>query len=260
MKIVTWNVNSINSRITHLDELIKQHNPDIICLQELKCKEESFPMHDAFTHYNIYLRGQKSYNGVAILSKHPADEINYDFKNNPLADEARFIEIVVKTDIGLCRIISLYAPNGQAIGSDKFANKIKFYQEFTKYIEERRSYDEMLFIAGDFNIAPENIDVYDPVSMELSVCFSKQERAIIRSIINKYSLQDQHRVLHPDEHNFSWWDYRQGAFAKNLGLRIDYILASPNASNLLTRSYIDTNARSKDKPSDHAPVFAEYML
>jgi len=202
-KVVTWNVNSITMRINHLIEFIKQHDPDVICLQELKCETVKFP-YAALSHlpYNLYINGQKSYNGVAILSKIPADEVKIDFTNNPVPDQARFIEICFNSFMGFTRVISLYAPNGGVVGSDKFQMKLEFYDQFTKYIKYLSSYDEKL--------------------------------------------------------EYSWWDYRAGAFKQNKGMRIDSVVSSVNTLPFLQNCFIDYNTREQNKPSDHAPVIAIY--
>lgn len=257
-KIVTWNVNSVKMRLAHLLELIKKHDPDIICLQELKCETEKFPYNE-FAHlpYNLYIHGQKSYNGVAIFSKIPADEISTDFDNNPLQSEARFIEITARTPIGYARIISLYAPNGGEVNSEKYQNKLKFYDKFTDYLIKRQSIDEQLFIGSDYNIAPFNIDVHDPNNLRNSTCFTLPEQEKLRTILNN-DFVDNYRALHPQTQEYSWWDYRAGAFEQNKGMRIDSIISSSNAIQHLNECIIDYNMRTRSKPSDHAPVIASY--
>ena len=258
LKIVTWNINSIKVRLGHLLEFIDEHNPDIICLQELKCETSKFPT-DEFSHlpYNLYVHGQKTYNGVAILSKIPADEVNTNFPNNPLPDHARFIEVAFPTSIGYIRVISLYVPNGGEVNSDKFATKLKFYDAFTDYIESLKSFEEKLFIGSDYNIAPFDIDVYNPKKLENTTCFTYEEREKLRIILNS-GFVDNFRILHPDKHEFSWWDYRAGAFEQNMGMRIDSIISTSNAVANLVDCKIDFQTRTKTKPSDHAPVIAVY--
>lgn len=258
LKIVTWNVNSVNVRLSHLIELIEEHDPDIICLQELKCMTEKFPA-EAFSTlpYNLYINGQKTYNGVAILSKIPADNIKTDFPNNPAPEQARFIEASFQTQIGYARIISLYAPNGGEVGSDKFAMKLKFYDAFTDYIESIKSFDEKIFIGSDYNIAPFDIDVYSTKALENSTCFTYEERQKLRRILNS-GFVDNFRIKHPDKREFSWWDYRAGAFEQNKGMRIDSIISSSNALVNLDDCIIDYKSREKITPSDHAPVIAIY--
>lgn len=257
-KIVTWNINSIKMRLQHLSELINQHDPDIICLQELKCETDKFPYEElAHLPYNFYVHGQKSYNGVAILSKSPADEIITNFPANPLSDEARFIEASFNTAIGYIKVISLYAPNGGEVGSDKYHNKLVFYDHLTQYLLEQNKLNEKIFMAGDYNIAPFDIDVYDPISLESSLCFSYKEQQKLRTLFN-LGFVDNYRAIHPDAQEFSWWDYRAGNFQQNKGMRIDSIISSSNAVQNLTNCVIDYDTRTKAKPSDHAPVIGFY--
>jgi len=255
-KIATWNVNSIKMRLEHLLELIKIHDPDVICLQELKCETAQFP-HKELEHlpYNFYIHGQKSYNGVAILSKFQADEITTEFPENPLPNEARFIQISADTPMGYARIISLYAPNGGEVGSDKFANKLVFYDAFAQYLDSAKSFDEKIFIGSDYNIAPFDIDVYSPKNLENSTCFTLQEKEKLRTILNS-GFSDHFRAIHPLAQEFSWWDYRAGAFSHNKGMRIDSIISTSNALPFLQDCFIDHSFREKEKPSDHAPVIS----
>lgn len=256
MKIATWNINSVKMRLELLLEFIKEANPDILLLQELKCETEKFPYAElSHLPYNFYINGQKSYNGVAILSKFPADEITYDLPNSPCAEQSRFIEITLQTSIGFCRIISLYAPNGGLVNSDNFKMKLKFYDELTNYLESKKSFDEKLIIGGDFNIAPFDIDVYSPANLADSTCFTIDEKQKFRTILN-LGFEDLYRLHHPHKHEFSWWDYRAGSFEHNKGMRIDMILASSNASHIFQDCYMDYHMRAKGKPSDHIPIIA----
>jgi len=258
LKIVTWNVNSIKVRLAHLRELIKEHDPDIICLQELKCETDKFPKDEiSDLPYNLYIHGQKTYNGVAILSKIPSDDIKTEFPNNPIPDQARFIESTFDTEIGYCRVICLYAPNGGEVGSDKFLTKLKFYDAFTEYLISIKSFDEKIFICADYNIAPFDIDVYSTNELQNSTCFTYVEKQKFRTILNS-GFVDNFRIYDPNVQEFSWWDYRAGAFAKNKGMRIDSIISSSNAVSNLVNCMIDLSTREKDKPSDHAPVIGLY--
>ncbi len=259
MKIVTWNVNSVKVRINHLKELIADHDPDIICLQELKCINEQFPKEElSHLPYNLYLNGQKTYNGVAIISKLPADDIKLDFPNNPAPEQARFIECSFNTDIGYVRVISLYAPNGGEVGSDKFKMKLEFYDTFIDYINSINKFDEKLFIGSDYNIAPFDIDVHNSEKLRGTTCFTYEEQQKLRVILNN-GFVDNYRALHPNSGEFSWWDYRAGSFEQNKGMRIDTIISSSNAVGNLNSCIIDYKTREKNKPSDHAPVIAEYL-
>lgn len=259
LKIITWNVNSVNVRAQHLIELIKEHAPDIICLQELKCINEKFPtelLQDL--PYNLYIHGQKTYNGVAILSKIPADEVKTEFPGNPIPEQARFIEATFSTDIGYARVISLYVPNGGEVNSDKFEIKLKFYDAFTSYIKSIKSFEEKIFIGSDYNVAPFDIDMHAPEKLRNSTCCTYIEQQKFRTILN-LGFVDNFRAKHPEMKEFSWWDYRTRAFEHNRGLRIDTILSTSNALAHLKECIIDDKTRSKQQPSDHAPIIAEYL-
>lgn len=251
-------MNSINVRLPHLIELIKVHDPDIICLQELKCETDKLPEELDNLPYNLYVHGQKTYNGVAILSKISADEIKKEFPGNPVSEQARFIEATFKTDIGYARVISLYAPNGGEVDSDRFVMKLKFYDAFTTYIKSIKSFEEKMFIGSDYNIAPFDIDVYSPEKLRHSTCCTYPEKQKLRTILNS-GFVDHFRIKHPDKKEFSWWNYRAGAFEQNKGMRIDTILSTNNALANLSDCTIGYNIRTKYKPSDHAPIVAEYL-
>ncbi len=254
MKIATWNVNSVRSRLEHLKEFLRAQKPDILLLQELKCETEKFPLEELSDFpYNFYVHGQKSYNGVAVLSKYRADEVKYDFDYNPVSEQARFIEFACQTEIGYCRIICLYAPNGGEVASDKFQSKLEFYDALTNYLNSIKTNDEKLLIGGDFNIAPFNIDVHDPAELANSTCFTLEERQKFRIILNN-GFEDAYRYFNPDSREFSWWDYRKGAFEKNEGMRIDGFLVSDSAIASFKKCYIDYDLRTAPRPSDHAAV------
>lgn len=258
--IATWNVNSINVRIEQLLEFLDDEKPDILCLQELKCEDNKFPTElFATLPYNLYIHGQKTYNGVAILSKIPADSVSKQFTSNPLPDQSRFIEIELSSPIGYCKVISLYAPNGGEVGSGKFTAKMDFYDAFIQYLESIKDFSTPIFVAGDFNIAPFTIDVYDPEHLSNSTCFTLNEQKKLRTILNSGFI-DSYRIFHPKTKEFSWWDYRAGAFEQNKGMRIDTILASANAIKFMKSSKICYNFREKNKPSDHAPVITSFEI
>lgn len=249
-KIATWNVNSIRVREKQVVDWLQRNNIDIVLLQELKCQLDHFPK-DEFESlgYNCYVRGQKTYNGVAILSKYPADEVIYNFPNNPCEDEARFIEISLDLPIGYSRVSSVYVPNGGEVGSDKFQKKLIFLKELGSYLDSI-DFDEKLIIGGDFNVAPEENDVYSEKEMQDQTCFTLEERNLIRKIKNK-GLVDPADLFTKD---FTWWDYRAGCFQNNKGLRIDYFLMDPNLCSVARGVSVDKLARSQEKASDHAPV------
>ena len=256
MKIVTWNINSIKIRIQQLRDFLTEEKPDIVLLQEIKCETDKFPYDELSDfNYNCYIHGQKSWNGVAILSKFRADEIIYDFPNNNCSNESRFIEISLQTPIGFCNIISLYAPNGGEVNSDKFIGKLKFFDILAEYLKSKKTLDTKLFIGGDFNIAPFDIDVYSPNDLSDTTCFTIQERQKFRAIINS-GFYDLYRLYHPDKQEFSWFHYQGGALQQNKGMRIDGILASSNATNNLQDCFMAYSMRTTVRPSDHVPVVA----
>ncbi len=243
-------------RVSNFRDFLTEIDPDIVLLQEIKCETDKFPYEELSNfNYNFYIHGQKSYNGVAILSKFPADEIITSFPANPCVDQARFIEASIRTPVGYFNIISIYAPNGFEVGSDKFTTKLEFYKKLIEYLQNKKSSDEKLIIGGDFNIAPFDIDVHSPIELTGQTCFTLEERQLFRKILNS-GYHDLYRMIYPDQDEFSWWDYRAGAFEKNKGMRIDMILASDNIADLVDDCHMLTSARGKTKPSDHIPVIA----
>lgn len=256
LKLVTWNVNSIRSRIEHMQNFLQSHDPDLMLIQETKCENHQFP-HSEFAGpaYNIKIHGQKSYNGVAIFSKFAVDDVKTDFPGNPCPEQARFIEITCNTKSGYSRIICVYVPNGGDVDSEKFLMKLDFFDALNDYLTSISKLDENVIIGGDFNIAPFDIDVYSPKDLANSTCFTLEEKQKFRTILNS-GYQDLYRLHRPEEQEFSWWDYRGGSLPKNEGMRIDMILGNNIASSKLSDCYIDKSFRLKDKASDHAPVIA----
>lgn len=255
-KIVSWNINSIRSKIEHVLEFLKEHDPDILMLQETKCEDHQFP-HDSFADlpYNILVHGEKSYNGVAIFSKYVIDEVKTNFPANPCNHQARFIEIKTMTPIGYSRVICVYVPNGGEVDSDKFKMKLDFYDALTSYLKSIQTREENVLVGGDFNVAPFDIDSYDPRALDNSTCCTLIEKQKFRTILN-HSYHDLYRMAKPSSQEFSWWDYRAGAFQRNNGLRIDMILGNSVAANKLSNFIMDKSYRAKDKPSDHIPIIA----
>ncbi|PIR31742.1 MAG: exodeoxyribonuclease III [Alphaproteobacteria bacterium CG11_big_fil_rev_8_21_14_0_20_44_7] len=253
MKIVTWNVNSVKSRLEHLQRYLKESSPDVVLLQELKCINENFPaMEIEDLGYNLAINGQKTYNGVAILSKSPIEDVVTTLPGDDSDEQARYIEAV----IGDIRVASVYVPNGQSPDSDKFQYKMQFYDRLRAHIENLLEYNEKMVIGADYNVAPKDIDVYDPSGLRGSVCFHPDEQAKFRSL-EYLGLTEAFRTLHPQTQKFSWWDYRAGAFQHGKGMRIDHLLLSPQAADKLVACDIDIEPRTWEKPSDHAPVWCE---
>jgi exodeoxyribonuclease-3 len=271
IKIATWNVNSIKSRLEHVVDLLRSDDrPDILLLQELKCTEDNFPLMEIEdTGYNVRISGQKTYNGVAIISKYPIDEtiktlpLSSSCANenilNSLNNEARYIESVISLPGRALRVASVYVPNGQEVGTEKFYFKLEFLKNLHAHAENLLKYDEILIIGGDFNVAPDAIDVFDAKSLEGTICCHKDERKYFRSLIN-LGLTDIYRTINPNVKGFSWWDYRAGAWQHNKGMRIDHLLLSPAAADITTAANINLAPRNKDKPSDHTPVWCELKI
>ncbi len=261
-KLASWNINSIHARIESLLLLIQKHNPDVICLQEIKTSEEKFPfklIED--TSYNVYFSGQKTFNGVAILTKNPAEIVIKDFPGNPISEEARFIEIHVTTSLGFTKIVSVYVPNGEEAlySNEKFMKKCSFLESFIKYSDSYNPIDENVIIAGDFNIAPFKVDhIEDSTTDEKKICISLKEKMMLRKFIN-YGWVDHFRLLNPHLQEFSWWDYRGRSFEKNIGYRIDFIFSNAKSLTNLKTSLIDKDFRELSKPSDHAVLISTWM-
>jgi exodeoxyribonuclease-3 len=255
VKIATWNVNSLTVRLPHVLEWAKSAEPDILALQEIKLLTEVFPL-DPFAEagYHSIASGQKTYNGVATVSRAtPADPVT-DIPG--LEDPQR--RVLVTTIDGV-RVVNLYVPNGQSVGSLKYEYKLGWLAAVLDYLAAELSVHENLVVLGDFNIAPTDLDVYDPVAWGEGIHCSPAERAALSDML-KLGLVDVFRQFEQPEKSFSWWDYRAGKFRRNAGLRIDLILASPALAARCTASYIDREPRSWDRPSDHAPVIAEFAL
>lgn len=249
LTIATWNVNSVRTRLPHLRSWLAEDKPDIVLLQELKCQDEQFPrMEIEDLGYNIATHGQKTYNGVAILSKFPLEDV---VRGIPKFDDpsARYIEALTSTPLGIVRVASVYVPNGQEVGSEKYAYKLAFLSAFHEHMKTLRGYDEMLVVGGDYNIAPTDADVANPKAWTGSVLTHDDLRAAFRKLVN-LGLYD----AGAKEHAYSWWDYRAGAYEKNDGLRIDHLLLSPQAADKLQSCHVINRLRALEKPSDHAPV------
>jgi len=251
MRIISWNVNSVKSRLEHLTRLLAETKPDVALLQELKCLDEAFPLMEIEDlGYNVVTHGQKSYNGVAILSKHPIEDVFRGFD-----EQSRYIEAFT----GGVRVASVYVPNGQDEGSDKFQYKLKFFDTLKERLRQINLNDEKIIIGGDYNIAPADIDVYNPAALQNAICFHPLEKQKFNALVNS-GYVDSFRMRYPDKKFFSWWDYRAGAWQKNEGLRIDHVLLNAEAADVLTDAGVDTTTRNWDKPSDHAPVWVEVNI
>lgn len=256
MKIATWNVNSVRARLDSIAEWIKQDAPDVILLQEIKCQEEAFP-YAFFEDFGYFCAvfGQKSYNGVAVLSRLSVEDITRGLPTFPQDSTARYIECVVG---GTVRVASVYVPNGGPIvGAEAYVYKLEFLDRFAEHLAKISSYGEDLFVGGDYNIAPSDDDVYDAKIWHERVCCTSEERARFRSLLSP-GLRDALGNFARAQGNsmpFTWWDYRSRAsFAQNRGLRLDHILVSSSAAERIQSMGVCTHCRTMPRPSDHAPV------
>lgn len=256
-KIVTWNVNSIRVRLEHLLDCLRNHSPDVVCLQETKVTDDQFPI-DAIeaAGYHAVFSGQKTFNGVAILSKKPLTRVLVGFPG--FDDPQKRILIASYGDI---RVVNLYIPNGSEVGSQKYAYKLKWLDACLQFLKAELKQQDKILILGDYNIAPEDCDVHDPEKWAGKVLVSDQERAQFFKMID-LGFIDTFRLFEHDHGAtiYSWWDYRQAGFRRNNGLRIDHILASKSLGDACQNCYIDPEPRKLDRPSDHTPVIAEFCL
>ncbi|HSG63807.1 MAG TPA: exodeoxyribonuclease III [Gammaproteobacteria bacterium] len=255
MKIASWNVNSLRARLIHVLDWLVTAEPDVLGLQETKLTDDNFPVADFESlGYRCAFSGQPAYNGVAILSRLPITDVVTDLDD--IDDPQRR---VLGATIGSLRVLNLYVPNGQSVGSDKYQYKLGWLAALLRQLEGELARHERVAVLGDFNIAPENRDVHDPVAWEGKVLCSAKERAALAEIL-ALGFADTYRLFDQPERGFSWWDYRAAAFRRNRGLRIDLILASAALSRDCIRSTIDVAPRKRERPSDHAPVYAEFDI
>lgn len=253
LKVATWNVNSLNVRLPHVLAWCDVAQPDILGLQETKLTDDRFPLQELQdAGYHSVFSGQKTYNGVAILSRAPSGDVVTDIPG--LDDPQRRI---LATTIGDLRVINLYVVNGSEVGSEKFAYKLHWLEQVSAWIASEMQRFEKVIVMGDFNIAPDDRDVHDPESWKERILCSTAEREALQRIL-KLGLSDTFRQFEQAERIWSWWDYRMAAFRRNMGLRIDLVLASAALSRACTASYIDKDPRRQERPSDHAPAIAEF--
>jgi exodeoxyribonuclease-3 len=251
MKIVTWNVNSLKVRLPQVLQWL-EHNPvDVLCLQETKLTDDKFPVAEIeAAGYQVVFSGQKTYNGVAILSRHPMTDV---VKKNPLFEDEQ--QRIIAATIQGMRIVCAYVPNGQAVNSDKYQYKLRWLEALVQWLDGELKQHERLALLGDYNIAPADADVHDPVAWEGQVLVSEPERAMFQRLCS-LNLTDAFRLFPQAEKLYSWWDYRQMAFRRNRGMRIDHILLSPALASRCIACEIDKLPRKWEQPSDHTPVIA----
>jgi exodeoxyribonuclease III len=256
MKIATWNVNSINIRLEQMLGWLEETGTDVLCLQETKCVDERFPFEEINNiGYQVAFSGQKSYNGVAIVSKHEIEDVQKDFRDDALDAPKRLIAATVRG----VRIVNTYIPNGTELWTDKFTFKLDWLQRLRRFFDETCDKNADVLLCGDFNVAPDERDVWNVGFWEGKLHFTKPERAAIHHV-KQWGFVDVFRKMNGDAKEFSWWNYREGAFFKNQGLRIDHIWTSENLAKKCVGCWIDRKPRGAERPSDHTPVVAEFKI
>lgn len=255
MKIASWNVNSLRVRLPQVLEWLESAQPDVLALQETKLRDEDFPQAEIeAAGYTVSFAGQPTYNGVAVLSRLPLEDA-------PVTDLPGFEDPqrrVLGIRAGDTYILDLYVPNGQEVGSEKYAYKLAWLEKLRDWVDELEDQYPNLVLLGDFNIAPEDRDVHDPEAWHEKVLCSTPEREAFQALLEAGQLTDSYRLFEQPENSFSWWDYRAAGFRRNRGLRIDHILTSPALTERCIASTIDVEPRKWERPSDHAPVMAEF--
>jgi exodeoxyribonuclease-3 len=255
MKIATWNVNSVKARLDNALAWLRDANPDIVCLQELKCEDSAFPA-QAFEElgYNVLTHGQKTYNGVAILSKMRGEDVRRGLPGEPEDTQARYLEAVFSTPGLTLRVASIYLPNGNPPDTDKFTYKLRWMDRLTGHVKDLLKLEEPLVLAGDYNVIPTALDARFPDAWVTDALYRPESRAKFRTLLNT-GLTDAIRQVHGDTPDlYTFWDYQAGAWQRNNGIRIDHLLLSPQAADRLAGARIDREVRMQEKPSDHVPV------
>ncbi|PZQ81142.1 MAG: exodeoxyribonuclease III [Ancylobacter novellus] len=260
MRIATWNVNSIRLRLDNTLAWLAERQPDIVCLQEIKCQDEQFPR-EAFEQlgYNVAVHGQKGFNGVAVLSRLPFDEVTSGLPGGDGDVQSRFIEVVVSTPQGVVRVCGIYLPNGNPVDTEKYPYKLEWMARLKAHIANRLAYEEPLVVCGDYNVIPEPEDAANPAAWAGDALFLPQTRAAFREILN-LGMTDALRATTQAPGLYSFWDYQAGAWQRNNGIRIDHLLLSPQAADRLKATGIDKHVRDWEKPSDHVPVWADLAI
>jgi len=260
MKVATWNINGVKARLDSALAYLRQAAPDVICLQEIKCVDEAFPK-AAFEDlgYNVAVHGQKGFHGVAILSKLPFDEVAARLPGHEGDDHSRYIEATVSAKGGVLKVGSLYAPNGNPIGTDKFAYKLGWLKRLQEHARTLLAEELPLVLAGDYNVIPEPADAKRPAAWQTDALFQPESRAAYRTLVNT-GFTDAVRLCHPEPGLYTFWDYQAGAFQKDDGIRIDHLLLSPQAADRLVSAGVDRFTRAWEKPSDHVPAWVDLDL
>jgi exodeoxyribonuclease III len=257
VRIATWNVNSVKQRIDPMQRWLKEREPDVVCLQEIKCVDDAFPR-TVFEDmgYNVATHGQKTYNGVAILSKHPLEEVERGLPGDDGDNHARYLEAVISIEVGAVRVASIYLPNGNPAPGEKYEYKLSWMDRLKERMRARLALEEPIVFAGDYNVIPSPNDVHDPALWATDALFLPRSREKFRELTN-LGLIDAVRATSDDPGLYTFWDYQGGAFQKNNGIRIDHLLLSPQAADRLEAAGIDRATRGGEKPSDHVPVWVD---
>ncbi len=257
MKIATWNVNSVKARADHVERYLSEAKPDVLCLQELKCVDENFPAerYEALG-YNCAVHGQKTYNGVAILSRFPLEDVTRGLPGDSKDEQARYIEAVISTDDGVVRVGSIYLPNGNPTPGEKYDYKLKWMARLKAHAAKLLALEEPLVLCGDYNVIPGPDDVWDAKAWADDALYLPETRAAFRAI-EYLGFTSAIEATQSEPHLYTFWDYQRGAWQKDHGIRIDHLMLSPQAADRLSQSGIDKATRGWERPSDHVPVWCE---
>jgi len=255
VKIASWNVNSIKARLPNVLDWLDAAKPDIVLLQEIKSVEETFPaLEISGLGYNLAISGQKTYNGVAILSKTPLEIEHTALPGDKSDEQARYVEAVTETDAGVLRVASIYLPNGNPVDTDKFDYKLAWMKRLEAHARKLLALEEPVILGGDYNVIPQDEDCYDPAAWKGDALFRPESRSALRRLVN-LGFTDAFRTFHAGPGAYTFWDYQRGAWQKDHGIRIDHLLLSPQAADLLVECDIDRAPRGKPKASDHTPIW-----
>jgi exodeoxyribonuclease III len=256
LSIATWNVNSIRQRIGHLLRWLDEKKPDVVCLQEIKTLEDGFPKSEIeAAGYNVAVQGQKTFNGVAILSKRPLEDIRIGLPGDDADEQARYLEAVVSTEAGAVRVATIYLPNGNPTPGDKYDYKLRWMERLRLHAAELLALEEPLVLAGDYNVIPMAADTHDPAAWANDALFLPETRAAFQRLA-ALGLTEAYRAVSDAPKSYTFWDYQAGAWQRDNGIRIDHLLLSPQAADRLQSVVIDRHVRDWEKPSDHVPVRA----
>ena len=258
VKIATWNVNSVKARLPNVLGWLKEASPDVVLLQEIKCQTDGFPrMEIEDLGYNCAVVGQKSYNGVAILSRSPLEDVTERLPGGDTDEQARYVEAVTAFGDIVVRVASIYLPNGNPVDTEKYPYKLAWLERLREHAADLLKLEEVVVLGGDYNVIPTEDDVYDTEAWINDALFKPETRAAFRRVVN-LGYTEAFRTLHPnDVHRYTFWDYQAGAWNKDFGLRIDHLLLSPQAADRLTACEIDRKERGREKASDHVPIWCE---